>query len=52
MKLSSGHSSFVRASYLVLMVSILVGAIAIPLYPMFALLPLAMVFGWSQISGL
>jgi hypothetical protein len=42
----------IRASYVVLVAGLAVGLIAIPFSLQLALLPAAVIFGWSQIGGL
>lgn len=42
----------VRASYPLLFVGLAIGLIAVPLSLRVALLPAAVIFGWSQIGGL
>lgn len=43
---------FVRASYVLLFMGLAVGIMTIPFSLRAALLPAAVVFGWSQIGGL
>jgi hypothetical protein len=43
---------FVRASYVLLFAALSVGIMFAPFSPRAALLPAAVVFGWSQIGGL
>jgi hypothetical protein len=42
----------VRASYLLLFAGLAVGILALPFSARAALLPAAVIFGWSQIGGL
>jgi len=52
MRRAEPGNPFAPASHLVLLSSLIVGTVAAPFNLKVALLPTALVFGWSQIGGL
>jgi hypothetical protein len=45
------HNAVARATWLLLAAAAAAGALVLPAAPHIALLPLAVVFGWTQIGG-
>lgn len=52
MRGAESGNPFARPSHLVLLSGLVVGTVAAPFNLKVALLPMALVFGWSQIGGL